>query len=148
MDITVYNKLYDTLEKAIKEFNKQSGIQASISGYEPASPKYPLVVFEEIRNQPYGNYDSPREPISSMGYKVSIFAKTSAITLPDKTKKTFNKQEICRELTGYIANFLQYKVGLTLISNNSFPTVGTQGELYEIILVFQRNYNIKKQFFY
>lgn len=148
MDITVYEKLYEALKVALEEFNTQSGFKAELSGYSPDSPKYPLIIFSEIRNQPKTHFYSRREQISSLGYRVDIFAKTAPITLPDKKKITMNKQEICRKLMQFATDFFQMKIGLNLISNNSFDSVGTQGELYQITLVFQQSHNDKREYFF
>lgn len=148
MDITVYDKLYEAFEIALQEFNAESGFKAELSGYSPDSPKYPLLILSEVRNQPYSPFIGIKERVSSLGYRVDIFAKTSIITLPDKKKTTMNKQQICRKLMEFVNNFMQVKIGLNLISNNSFDSVGTQGELYQITLVFQQNYYENKEFLY
>lgn len=148
MDITVYDKLYEALKLALEEFNTESGFKAEISTYAPDTPKYPLLILSEVRNQPYSPFIGIRERVSSLGYRVDIFAKTSIITLPDKKKTTMNKQQICRKLMEFVNNFMQVKIGLNLISNNSFDSVGTQGELYQITLVFQQNYYENKEYFF
>lgn len=147
MDITVYDKLYEALEIALNEFNTKSGFKAQISSYAPDEPKYPLIILSEVRNQPHSQYNGIRQRVSSFGYKVDIYAKTSIITLPNKKKTTLNKQQICRELMQFITDFMQIKIGLNLISNNNFDSVGTQGELYQITLVFQQNYYENKEIF-
>lgn len=148
MDITVYDKLYEALEIALNEFNTKSGFKAQISPYAPDEPKYPLIILSEARNQPHSQYNGIRQRVSSLGYKVDIYAKTSIITLPNKKKTTLNKQQICRELMQFITDFMQVKIGLNLISNNNFDSVGTQGELYQITLVFQQNYYENKEYFF
>lgn len=147
MDITVYDKLYEALEVALIEFNNKSGFGATLSRYSPEEPKYPLIIMDEIRNQPISSYTNYREEISSLGYRVDIFAKTALITKPNKTKEPYTKQQICREIMKFVVDFMQYKIGLRLISNNAFDSVGTQGELYQIVLVFQQNHNDKREIF-
>lgn len=147
MDITVYDKLYEALKVALEEFNTESGFKAQISTYAPDEPKYPLLILSEIRNQPNGYFYGGREQVSSLGYRVDIFAKTSIITLPDKKKITLNKQQICRQLMQFITDFMQFKIGLNLISSNYNDSAGTQGELYQQILVFQQNYYENKEMF-
>lgn len=148
MDITVYPKLYEALEIALEEFNAETGFKAQIKTYSPDSPQYPLIVFSEVRNQPKTHIYSRREQIYSLGYKFDIYAKTSVITLPDKKKVTLNKQEICRQLMEFITNFMQFKVGMDLISNNFDDKAGTQGELYKQILVFQKSHNNNREYFF
>lgn len=145
MDITVYDKLYEALEAALTEFNNASGFGATLSPYSPDEPKYPLVILTEVRNQPRNRFYGTRERVSSLGYRVDIFAKTALITKPNKTKEPYTKQQICRQLMQFIAEFMEYKLGFNLISNNPFDSVGTQGELYQIILVFQQNYLENKE---
>lgn len=147
MDITVYDKLYEALETALQEFNTASGFSANISPYSPDEPKYPLIILTEVRNQPQRFFYSRRESVSSLGYKIDIFAKTQIVTKPDKKKEVVNKQQICRQLMQFITDFMQINIGLNLISNNSFDSVGTQGELYQITLVFQQDYLENKEMF-
>lgn len=147
MDITVYDKLYEALETALQEFNTASGFGANISPYSPDEPKYPLIILTEVRNQPRSRFYSVRERVSSLGYRVDIFAKTLLITKPDKTKKPHTKQQICRQIMQFVTEFMEYKLGFDLISNNSFDSVGTQGELYQITLVFQQDYLENKEMF-
>lgn len=147
MDITVYDKLYEALEKALVDFNAKTGYNAALSPFEPQNPEYPLIIMYEVRNQPKTVLYSPREEISSMGYRVDIFAKTKLITPPDGEKKSVDKQTICRVIMDFITNFMQKGIGLRLISNNPFPNVGTQGELYEIVLVFQRDHFDNREIF-
>lgn len=147
MDITVYDKLYEALEAALNDFNATSGYKAKIAHYPPQNPEFPLVILTEARNQPQGAFYSHRERISSLGYKVDIYAKANVITLNNQKIK-LTKQQICRELMKYITDFMQYKVRLNLISNNSFDRIGTQGELYKTTLVFQKNYFENKEYFF
>lgn len=148
MDITVYDKLYEALEIALNEFNNKSGFKANISSYSPDEPKYPLIIFTEVRNQPKSHFYSVRERVSSVGYRIDIFAKTAIITKTDKTKEVTNKQQICRQLMQFLTDFMQMNIGMNLISKNEFDSIGTQGELYQITLVFQQNYFENKEYFF
>lgn len=148
MDITVYDKIYEALESALSEFNDKSGFKANISHYSPDEPKYPLIILTEIRNQPHSQYNGLKQRVSSLGYRLDIFAKTSIITLQSKKKTTVDKQQICRQLMQFATDFMQIKIGLNLISKNEFDNIGTQGELYQITLVFQQNYYENKEYFF
>ena len=148
MDITVYKKLYEALEVALVEFNNQTNFGVSLSPYSPEEPKYPLIVMDEARNTPISKYTHNREEISSLGYRVDIFAKTALITKPDKKKEPFTKQQICREIMAFVDNFMRRRIGLEQISYNYFDSVGTQGELYQIVLVYQQKHNDKREYFF
>lgn len=139
MDITVYDKLYEAVEQAITDFNAEHNYSVALAHYAPNSPKYPLVIMSENRNQPQTRYYGSRERVSSLGYTFEIYAKTI---------KTNTKQAICREIMQFITDFMQDGIGLNLISNNSFDNVGTQGELYRIVLVFQKPYYENKEYFF
>lgn len=138
MDITVYDKLYEAVEKVITEFNATSAYKVALAHYAPNKPKYPLVILTENRNQPLTRYYGSRERISSLGYTVEIYAKTCE----GKTK-----QQVAREIMQFVVDFMQNEIGIGLISNNSFDNVGTQGELYRIVLVFQRPFYENKETF-
>lgn len=139
MDITVYDKLYEAFEKALQRFSDKSGITVAIAHYAPSKPSYPLVVFSEVRNQPRTTFYSNRQRISSLGYKADIFAKT-------KGAKT--KMDIAREIMQFTVDFFQTSIGLNLISNNNFENVGTNGEIYQITLVFQQPYYENGEYFF
>lgn len=138
MDTTVYDKLYEAVEKAITDFNATSNYKVKLAHIATKDTKYPLVVMEESTNQPRGKYYGSRERISILGYKFEIHAKA----VGGKLNVT-----VCREIEQFITDFMQNKIGLGLISNNLFPREGTQGELCRIVLVFQRPYFENKQIF-
>lgn len=139
MDITVYNKLYEVVERAITDFNVGREYKVTITTVSPQTPKYPLVVFEEITNQPRTRYYGSREQISTLGYRFNIFAKA----VKSKTNQT-----ICREIMQVIVDFMQKKIGLNLISNNPLPREGTNGEIFRQAVVFQKPYNENREKFY
>lgn len=139
MDITVYDKLYEAAGIAINdEFNTSHSYKVTLTKIAPSSPKHPLVVMEEPTNQPRGKYYGSRERISTLGYKFEIHAKA----IKDKLNVT-----VCREIMQFITDFMQNKIGLSLISNNLFPREGTNGELCRIVLVFQRPFYENKETF-
>lgn len=149
MDITVYQKIYEALELALDKYNAESSYRVALSRYAPQDPEYPLIIFEEVRNQPQGRYYGARERLSSLGYKVDIFARTKAVLDEnDELDMRYNKQSIAREIMQFVVDFMQDKIGLQLISNNPFDNVGVNGELYQITLVFQQIYHENKQFMY
>lgn len=139
MDITVYDKIYEAFELALKDFNTESGFNVAIAHYAPSKPTYPLIVLSEIRNQPHGKFYAYNEGISSMGYKVDIFAKTKA---------PYSKQDIARKIMRFAVDFMQRRIKLLHIGTGFFENVGTNGELYEIALTFQQNFNEKQEYFY
>ncbi|MCM1440076.1 MAG: hypothetical protein NC131_12870 [Roseburia sp.] len=139
MDTTVYDKLYEVVELALTDFNAEHDYTVALSHYAPNSPKYPLVVMSENRNQPQTRYYGRREQVSSLGYTFETYAKTV---------KTHTKLDICREIMQFITDFMQDTIGLNLISNNTFPNEGTQGELCRNVLVFQKAHNDNKEYFF
>ena len=155
MDITVYDKLYEALKVDLEKFNAKSGFNAQICTYAPDKPKYPLIIFSEVRNQPNNYFYGGREKVSSLGYRVDIFAKTAPVTTtvttkgakPKTVKPAVNKQQTCRELMQFVTDFMENKMGFELISNNYNDSAGTQGELYQQMLVFQQNYYENKEMF-
>jgi hypothetical protein len=147
MDITVYDKLCEVLNTALTEFNSQTGFNANMAKYAPDEPKYPLLIITEVRNQPKTHFYSTRERTSSIGFKVDIFSKTTIITDENKNKTILDKQQTCRQLMQFVVDFMLGDIGVNLISKNEFDKVGTQGELYQITLVFQQNYLENKEYF-
>lgn len=138
MDITVYDKLYEAVEKAITDFNAKSGYKVALAHYAPNSPQYPLVMLYENRNQPLTRYYGSRERISSLGYTVEIYAKT----VKGKTK-----QQVAREIMQFVVDFMQNEIKIGLISNNEFDSTDQKREIYRIVLVFQRPFYENKETF-
>lgn len=149
MDITVYQKIYEALELALDKYNAESSYRVALSHYPTNEQEYPLVIFEEVRNQPQGRYYGTRERISSLGYKAEIYAQTKVVLDEnDELDMRYNKQSIAREIMQFVVDFMQERIGLEQISKNEFPNVGVNGELYQITLVFQQSYLENKEFMY
>lgn len=138
MDTTVYEKLYDVTKNGFADFNVKSAYKVKLSHVATKDTEYPLVVMEEITNLPRGKYYGSRERVSTLGYKFEITAKAFKGRL---------NVTVCREIMQFITDFMQNKIGLSLISNNLFPREGTNGELCRIVLVFQRPFYENKETF-
>lgn len=138
MDITVYDKLYEAVERAITTFNATSAYKVALAHYAPNEPKYPLVILTENRNQPLTRYYGSRERISSLGYTVEIYAKTY---------KGKTKQQVAREIMQFVVDFMQNEIKIRLISNNEFDSTDQKREIYRIVLVFQRPFYENKETF-
>ena len=147
MDILVYDKLKDALDKMFVDFNEQTGYGVTVVKQEPQNPEYPLVVLEETRNVPRTRWFTRRQEISSMGYTVKIYAKSKTVTPKDGKKTAVDKQTMCRVIMDFITNFMQRVIGLQHISTNQNPINGTQGEVYGLILVFQGYHNDNREIF-
>lgn len=130
MDIQIYEDLYDGLESFLKEKGKDC-YNPIMNHYEPkTSSNFPLVIFEEIRNN-HGklSFGDIPDKTSNLGYRVKIYAKT-------KGNKT--KLDIARKVAQYVDMFLS-SFGLRQVSFNPDTSVA-EGDLYGIILMYNANF--------
>lgn len=129
MDIRAYDDILD----ALKEFNKNNDPNYGnvVVKYPTTNTTYPHTVFTEIRNVANRYYNTRYDKISSIGYRVDIYAKT---------KGKVDKQDIARNLMKDIDDFLTYYVGLTQISYN-VEQQENENSIYHIILTYSANFN-------
>lgn len=100
MDIQVYEEIYESM----KDYNlKVDTFDNVIVQYPRTDTSYPHTVFEETRNVPDERFNSCRDRISSLGYKVDIYAKDLG---------EYDKQTIARTIAKNINDFLTNYVGL------------------------------------
>lgn len=134
MDIQVY----DIIKEALKEYNKslEENYGNTVVGVAPNRPTYPLTIFDEIRNVADRRYNTRYDKVSSIGYRVDIFAKT---------KGSVSKQTIARKLMKEIDDFLTNTVGLLQVSYN-VSELENDSSIYHIILTYSANlHNNRRQ---
>ena len=126
-------RAYDDILEALKEFNKNNDNNYGnvVVKYPTTNTTYPHTVFTEIRNVANRYYNTRYDKISSIGYRVDIYAKT---------KGKVDKQDIARNLMKDIDYFLTYDVGLTQISYN-VEQQENENSIYHIILTYSANFN-------
>ena len=126
MDILTYEYLLNGL----KEYNKQieQNYGNVVVATPPTNPTYPLTVFDEIRNVANLNYNSCYERLSSVGYRVDIYAKT---------KGSVSKQIIARRIAQEVDEYLT-NVGLTRVSFN-VSELENDSSIYHIIITYSGN---------
>lgn len=134
-------ELYEKIKQGLQEYFGTLGLSKSLSpevvGFAPANPNYPLIVIDELDNTPYQNMAHRRQSVSSVSYKVDVYAKTSG---------SGTKQEIARELAKYCISYLT-SIGLKQVSYNPLPTQGTNGAIYCVTIMFTARYFENKQYF-
>lgn len=126
-------KVYDDILKALQNFNKanKNNYGNMVVKYPTKDTTYPLTIFTEIRNVANRNYNTVYDKVSSIGYRVDIYAMT---------KGKFDKQDIARSLMKDIDSFLTYNVGLLQVSYNVEPQEN-EDSIYHIILTYSANFN-------
>lgn len=124
MDIVVYDNILNGLKKYNNNLTQNYG--NTIVGIAPTDPTYPLTVFDEIRNQANAAYNTPYDKVSSIGYRVDIFAKT---------KGNVTKQTIARKIAKDIDNYLTNYVGLLQVSWN-LNELENDSTIYQITLTY------------
>lgn len=135
MDIQIYENIYNGLESYM-DANPSGLYSANLVHFPSASPSYPLVVFEEIRNQPSAHsYGEIQDIVANLGYRVRIYAKT---------KGSVSKMTIARSIAAAVDNFLTHYVGLKQISFNPDPNAA-DGEVYGLVVMYNTNYYENKQ---
>lgn len=127
MDIQVYEDILDGLKEYNKNLDKNYG--NVVVAYPSTNPTYPYTVFDEIRNVADRRYNTPYDKVSSIGYRVDIFAKT---------KGSVSKQTIARKIMKEIDDFLTNNVGLLQVSYN-YDDLMNDSSIYHIILTYTAN---------
>lgn len=104
MDIQVYEDIYESLEVYLEKDNE---FENTLVHYPTTDTSYPFTVFEEIRNVANSRYNTCFNRLSSVGYKVEIYAKDIG---------KFDKQTIARKIAKQVDDFLTNYVGLTRVT--------------------------------
>lgn len=137
MDINLYDMIKKGLKDYFSKLNLSKPYDVTIVGYEPSEPKYPLIVIDEVDNTPYENIQHYMQTVSSVSYKIDIYAET---------KGNIAKQTIARALMKYCDNYLKC-INLKQVSMNTFPNEGINGKLYHIVLMYSNRFFENKQYF-
>lgn len=147
MEILLYKNIKEGLKTYIESLDlqfpykpkpkKQGATVEQVVGYEPSEPNYPLIIIDEVDNSAYQNMTNVRQSVSSVGYKVDIYAKTVG---------SVSKQTIARVLAYYCNEYLQL-IKLKQVSYNAFPREGANGAIYHITLMYSARYFENKQYF-
>jgi hypothetical protein len=124
MDIQIGNDIFEALKHYSKEIG--SPYDCEIVQYPPSSPTFPLVVFDEINNLESQTYRSNFDRISTLGYRLDVFAKP---------KDGVDKRTIAREVAKKLNDFLTKYVGLTQLSFNVMPQIN-HNSIYQITITY------------
>jgi hypothetical protein len=120
---------YENIFSGMKEYNDSlaENYGNAVVSTPPKSPTFPLTVFDEIRNVANRDYNGCFERLSSLGYRVDIFAKN---------QKNKTKQEIARELAKKFDIYMTDYVGLLRVSFNVNDNEN-DGSTYHIIMTYE-----------
>lgn len=125
-------RLYDIILSKLKEYNELSGEENfgnDIVPYPSTNSKYPYTVFDEVRNVANHIFGNAYDRLSSVGYRVDIYAKT---------KGKYTKQHIARHIAEKVDYFLTYVVGLKQVSWNK-EEIENEASIYHIIITYTGN---------
>lgn len=122
---------YEYILQGLKDFNESCGkpYKHEIVTYPTKDTKYPLTIFEEIRNVANPRYNTCFERVASVGYRADIYAKS----MGTKT----DKRTIARECAELVDKYLT-DIGLTRISFN-VSELENDGSIYHIIMTYSGN---------
>lgn len=124
MDILVYDYIIEGLSAYNDSWDENYG--NVITNYPTIETTYPYTVVEEIRNVVTPKYKSRYDKVSSVSYRVDIYAKT---------KGNIDKQKIAREISQKIDKFFTEYVGLMQTSWN-VSELENDSSIYHIIVVY------------
>lgn len=128
MDIVAYSDMLDGLIEYNKTVKNNYGNK--IVRYPTTDTTYPHTVFQEIRNVANANYNTCYERVSSVGYRVDIFAKTKA---------KIGKDEIARNIAKLCDDYLT-AIGLTRVSFN-INDLENDSSIFHIIMTYSGQLN-------
>ena len=86
MEIELYDNIKNGLQDHIKSLKLPKNQNPDVVGFEPSSPKYPLIIIDEIANNPYQNMRNNLQTVSDKSYRVDIYAETKVI-FPSKKRQ-------------------------------------------------------------
>ena len=126
MDIQVYDSIFNGL----KEYNDsvEQNYGNDVVRFAPVKPSYPLTVLEEIRNVANPSFNSCFDRVSSIGYRVDIYAKT---------KGNMTKQKIARIVAQIVDKYMT-NIGLLRVSYNVIE-LENDSSIYHIIMTYAGN---------
>lgn len=124
MDITLYDNILDKLTAFNNNLSDNYG--NVVLPYPSEKPTYPYTVFDEIRNTANKSYNSHFCRLSSVGYRVDIYAKNMG---------KINKQKIARDIAKQLNDYLTYSCGLTQVSWNRIE-LENDGSIYCITMTY------------
>ena len=125
MNIDIYDILFD---KLVEHNAKNSDINYGnkIVPFAPTERVYPFTVFTEVRNVAVKSIRNPLQSLSSLGYRVNIFAQT---------KGEVTKLTIARNIAKQVDSFLS-RVGLFQTSFNVFEQEN-DNTVCQIVLMYE-----------
>ena len=129
MEVELYEKILESLKKYNSSIPQNYGNE--IVSISPTNPTYPLTVFDEIRNVANRYYNTPYERVSSVGYRLDIYAKT---------KGNVTKQTIARRIAKEMDCFMTDHVGLLRVGY-AVSELENDSSIYHIILTYDGNLN-------
>lgn len=129
MNINIYEELLECLTAYNNDHNDEN-YGNTVVPFANSKPTFPLTIFDEIRNMPT-RYNSCHDKVSSLGYKVEIYAKT---------KGNITKQTIARKIAKLMDDFLSGIVGLKQVSFNANPLIN-DASIYQIIITYENSYH-------
>lgn len=136
MDIEIGDAIFD----ALKLYNEKMGAPYGnvVVPMPTATPTYPYSVFDEITNLQDKNYTSHFDRISTVGYKLEIYAKT---------KDGVDKRTIARSVAKFLNDFLTDKIGLWQIGYNPIPQVN-KNSIYQITITYMAKLHENRKMLY
>lgn len=128
MDIQVYENILSGLE-VYNDTKSNENFGNTILSMPPLNPSYPITILQEIRNVANSSYNTCFDRVSSVGYRVDVYAKN---------KKNVTGQTIARQIAKLVDEYLTNYVGLTRVSFNVVELVNS-GSIYHIIMTYSGN---------
>ena len=128
MDIKLYNDILEGLKKWNEAEGKPFG--NSVAKMQTTETKYPLTVFEEINNTANGQFATCYDRLSTLGYRLTVYAKDSR-----KGEVKTDKQEVARQIAQKMNEFLTDYVGLHQMGFSPKPMLN-DNSIYQIDLTY------------
>ena len=121
-------KIADEIFEALKYYNKKIGSPYGnvVVPYPTTKPTYPYCVFDEINNIENPQSRSDFDRVSTIGYKLEIYAKT---------KGCIDNRTIARDIAQKLNSFLTRNVGLRQVGFVPVPQVN-QSSIYQITITY------------
>lgn len=140
MDITIYDDILGGLKFYNEKIGKPYG--NAVASMQTTDTKYPLTVFSEINNTADRTFNTCRERLSTLGYRLTVFAKDSR-----KADAKADKQTVARQVAQKMNEFLTDYVGLHQIGFSARPLLN-DNSIFQIDLTYVADFHENRRTIY
>jgi hypothetical protein len=140
MDITIYDDILEGLKAYNEKIGKPYG--NSVASMQTTDTRYPLTVLSEINNTADRIFNTCRERLSTLGYRLTVYAKDSR-----KAENKADKRTVARQIAQKMNEFLTDYVGLHQIGFSERPLLN-DNSIFQVDLTYAADFHENRRTIY